>query len=333
MQCTDYRWGVVQLLRGTEKGGGLWQWWWWTSMGKHCGEEVSHCSLQCQTPRPQGQQNSFQKISHPPPVFFSSLSLSSAKLQTTDRILIRSVCSWSRYQPWNPQPCKISKFSYGDEALLVVFFPISKTVVLQNLKCSYDDKALFLWIFFWSLQIPPTNCTRHFLFVWAQDGGATEYLSCTVFENCSTRLLRDFYMDNDFRAEWDKTLVQHRQLQVCHITGTEVGLMIKKFPMMIAREYVLAWRIWEGDEQSYYCVLKVFLIVLFVCVCDCVPLRLALYQDTSLILYSNFTQQILRSESARMWSVANGKLMTIGVCVGGRHVNTLMHHANPNISV
>ncbi|CAK9232719.1 unnamed protein product [Sphagnum troendelagicum] len=83
-----------------------------------------------------------------------------------------------------------------------------------------------------------------------------QYLSSTVFENCSTRLLRDFYMDSDFRAEWDKTLVQHRQLQVCHITGTEVGLMIKKFPMMIAREYVLAWRIWEGDEQSYYCVLK-----------------------------------------------------------------------------
>ncbi|CAK9231487.1 unnamed protein product [Sphagnum troendelagicum] len=89
-----------------------------------------------------------------------------------------------------------------------------------------------------------------------KDGGATEYLSSTVFENCSTRLLRDFYMDSDFRAEWDKTLVQHRQLQVCQITGTEVGLMIKKFPMMIAREYVLAWRIWEGDEHSYYCVLK-----------------------------------------------------------------------------
>jgi hypothetical protein len=138
--------------------------------------------------------------------------------------------------------------------------------VLQNLKCSYDDKALFLWDFFWSLQIPPTNCTRHFLFVWVQDGGATEYLSSTVFENCSTRLLRDFYMDSDFRAKWDKTLVHHRQLQVCQITGTEVGLMIKKFPMMIAREYVLAWRIWEGDEQSYYCVLKVFLIV-FVCLC------------------------------------------------------------------
>lgn len=35
----------------------------------------------------------------PTPVFFSSLSPSSAKLQTTERILIRSVCSWSRYQP------------------------------------------------------------------------------------------------------------------------------------------------------------------------------------------------------------------------------------------
>ncbi len=75
LQCTDYRWGVAQFHRGTEKGRGHWQWWWWISMGKHCGEEVSHCSLQCQTPRPQGQQNSFQKISHPPPVFFSSLSL------------------------------------------------------------------------------------------------------------------------------------------------------------------------------------------------------------------------------------------------------------------
>ncbi|CAK9198494.1 unnamed protein product, partial [Sphagnum troendelagicum] len=89
-----------------------------------------------------------------------------------------------------------------------------------------------------------------------KDGGATEYLSVTVFENCSTKLLRDFYMDSDFRAGWDRTLIHHRQLEVCQVTGTEVGHMIKKFPMMMGREYVLAWRIWEGDDQSYYCVLK-----------------------------------------------------------------------------
>ncbi|KAG0585118.1 hypothetical protein KC19_3G259900 [Ceratodon purpureus] len=90
-----------------------------------------------------------------------------------------------------------------------------------------------------------------------KDGGATEYLSTTVHENCSTQLARDFYMDSDFRAGWDKTLVQHRQLEVCPTTGTEVGSMVKKYPLMTAREYVLAWRLWEGEDQTYYCVLKV----------------------------------------------------------------------------
>lgn len=92
-----------------------------------------------------------------------------------------------------------------------------------------------------------------------QDGGATEYLSTTVFETCSTQLLRDYYMDSDFRAEWDKTLLEHRQLEICPVTGTEVGQSVKKFPLMTAREYVLAWRLWEGDEETYFCVLQVFL--------------------------------------------------------------------------
>lgn len=90
-----------------------------------------------------------------------------------------------------------------------------------------------------------------------KDGGATEYLSTTVHESCSTQLVRDFYMDSDFRAGWDKTLVQHRQLEVCPTTGTEVGSLVKKYPLMTAREYVLAWRLWEGEDQTYYCVLKV----------------------------------------------------------------------------
>lgn len=64
-------------------------------------------------------------------------------------------------------------------------------------------------------------------------------------------------MDSDFRAGWDNTLVQHKQLEVCPITGTEVGSLVKKYPLMTAREYVLAWRLWEGEDQTYYCVLKV----------------------------------------------------------------------------
>jgi hypothetical protein len=89
-----------------------------------------------------------------------------------------------------------------------------------------------------------------------KDGGATEYVSTTVFESCSTQLVRDYYMDSEFRAGWDKTLVQYGQLEVCPATGTEVGQMVKKFPLMTAREYVLAWRLWEGEGQTYYCVLK-----------------------------------------------------------------------------
>lgn len=89
-----------------------------------------------------------------------------------------------------------------------------------------------------------------------KDGGATEYLSTTVHENCSTQVVRDYYMDSDFKAGWDRTLVQHKQLEVCSVTGTEVGILVKKFPLMTAREYVLAWRLWEGEDESYYCVIK-----------------------------------------------------------------------------
>ncbi|KAJ8553165.1 hypothetical protein K7X08_023843 [Anisodus acutangulus] len=83
-----------------------------------------------------------------------------------------------------------------------------------------------------------------------------KYLSVTVFENCSVVMLRDFYMDNNFRKIWDKTLIEHRQLQVDTSNGTEIGLMIKKFPLLTPREYILAWRVWEGNDGSFYCFTK-----------------------------------------------------------------------------
>lgn len=83
-----------------------------------------------------------------------------------------------------------------------------------------------------------------------------KYLSVTVFENCSVEMLRDFYMDNDFRKMWDKTLIEHKQLQVDSSSGTEIGLMIKKFPLLTPREYILAWRVWEGNDESFYCFTK-----------------------------------------------------------------------------
>ncbi|XP_021681660.2 uncharacterized protein LOC110665725 isoform X2 [Hevea brasiliensis] len=83
-----------------------------------------------------------------------------------------------------------------------------------------------------------------------------KYLSVTVFENCSPEIVRDFYMDNDYRKQWDKALVEHKQLDVDKTNGTEVGRTIKKFPFLTPREYILAWRLWEGKDKTFYCFIK-----------------------------------------------------------------------------
>ncbi|CAH8255738.1 unnamed protein product [Arabidopsis lyrata] len=86
-------------------------------------------------------------------------------------------------------------------------------------------------------------------------GGPMKYLSVTVFEDCSAEIVRDFYMDNDYRKLWDKTVVEHEQLQVDSSTGIEIGRTIKKFPLLTSREYVLAWRLWQG-KGKFYCFTK-----------------------------------------------------------------------------
>lgn len=86
--------------------------------------------------------------------------------------------------------------------------------------------------------------------------GPFKYLSVTVFGNCSPELLRDFYMDCEYRKQWDKTVVEHEQLQIDKRTGIEVGRTIKKFPLLTQREYVLAWKVWEGSNKTYYCFTK-----------------------------------------------------------------------------
>ncbi|XP_030440437.1 uncharacterized protein LOC115662425 [Syzygium oleosum] len=86
--------------------------------------------------------------------------------------------------------------------------------------------------------------------------GPLKYLSVTEFENCSPELLRDFYMDNFYRQQWDKTVTEHVQLQVDVNNGTEIGQTIKKFPLLTAREYVLAWRLWEDSDGAFYCFTK-----------------------------------------------------------------------------
>lgn len=89
-----------------------------------------------------------------------------------------------------------------------------------------------------------------------QKDGPLKYLSVTVFEDCSPELLRDFYMDCEFRKQWDKTVVEHEQLQIDEKSGIEIGRTIKKFPLLTQREYVLAWQLWEGSNKTFYCFTK-----------------------------------------------------------------------------
>jgi len=87
--------------------------------------------------------------------------------------------------------------------------------------------------------------------------GPPKYLSITTYERCSTEQLRDFYMDNEYRMEWDNTVTKHEQLQYDENSGVEVGRTIKKFPLLTPREYILAWRVWEANDKSFYCFIKV----------------------------------------------------------------------------
>ncbi|XAR49775.1 hypothetical protein NMG60_11003912 [Bertholletia excelsa] len=83
-----------------------------------------------------------------------------------------------------------------------------------------------------------------------------KYVSITIFENCTAEMLRDFYMDNCYRKKWDKTLIAHEQLEIDESNGTEIGRIIKKFPLLTAREYILAWRVWESKNGTFYCFSK-----------------------------------------------------------------------------
>ncbi|XP_008643790.1 membrane related protein-like isoform X1 [Zea mays] len=86
--------------------------------------------------------------------------------------------------------------------------------------------------------------------------GPPKYLSITTYERCSAEQLRDFYMDNEYRMEWDNTVKKHEQLQYDENSGVEVGRTIKKFPLLTPREYILAWRVWEANDKSFYCFIK-----------------------------------------------------------------------------
>ncbi|PIA34897.1 hypothetical protein AQUCO_03700275v1 [Aquilegia coerulea] len=93
---------------------------------------------------------------------------------------------------------------------------------------------------------------------WRRDPetGPPQYRSRTVYEDVTPELMRDFFWDDEFRAQWDDMLIYCKTLEECPTTGTMVVHWIRKFPFFCSdREYIIGRRIWESG-RSYYCVTK-----------------------------------------------------------------------------
>ncbi|KAL3632790.1 hypothetical protein CASFOL_025774 [Castilleja foliolosa] len=146
-----------------------------------------------------------------------------------------------------PSSISISVKPKTDDARLRISGIVSD-LDLKNLINDLDEKNDNTRI--WENVIDKSNNSISY-----QDG-PLKYMSLTTFEDCSVELLLRFYMDNSYRMQWDKTVVQHHQLQLDHGSGTEFGRTIKKFPFLTPREYVLAWRVWQGKDGSFYCFNK-----------------------------------------------------------------------------
>ncbi|XVF51088.1 hypothetical protein PTKIN_Ptkin04bG0156300 [Pterospermum kingtungense] len=93
---------------------------------------------------------------------------------------------------------------------------------------------------------------------WRRDPetGPSQYRSRTVFEDATSKLVRDLFWDDEFRLKWDDMLAYSKAIEECPTTGTMVVQWIRKFPFFVSdREYIIGRRIWELDG-SYYCVTK-----------------------------------------------------------------------------
>ncbi|KAL5071137.1 hypothetical protein RYX36_022024 [Vicia faba] len=65
--------------------------------------------------------------------------------------------------------------------------------------------------------------------------GPLKYWSMTVFNDISAEMLRNFYMDNHYRKQWDNTVVEHNQLQLDESDGSEVGRTVKKIVCFVSK--------------------------------------------------------------------------------------------------
>ncbi|GFP79197.1 cytochrome p450 78a7 [Phtheirospermum japonicum] len=188
---------------------------------------------------PLGERAPMGVPGHGPSPSYSSFSLAACSL-------LASAPSFAAGRRLFPFPSNLKQ--------MMLAFPLSGIISdldLKNLINDLDQKNNSL---LWENVIDKsTNSISYQAKCCKPKDGPLKYMSVTTFENCSVELLLNFYMDNSYRMQWDKTVVQHHQLQLDHGSGTEFGRTIKKFPFLTPREYVLAWRIWQGKDGSFYC--------------------------------------------------------------------------------
>lgn len=95
---------------------------------------------------------------------------------------------------------------------------------------------------------------------WCRDppgGSTTEYLSRMILENCPAEVARDFFLDEDYRAEWDESRLRSCIIEDWDENGHQFAQWVRKFPFFLRdREYVVSRKIWSITDRTYHCVAK-----------------------------------------------------------------------------
>eukprot|EP00850_Spirogloea_muscicola_P023279 SM000344S13003 [mRNA] locus=s344:82615:85112:+ [translate_table: standard] len=86
---------------------------------------------------------------------------------------------------------------------------------------------------------------------------ATEYVSQTVIEGCSAELMRNFFLDDNFRYAWDDARTESNIIEDWDAGAYQVVHWVRKFPFFLkSREYVIGRRLWLAEDGTAYCVSK-----------------------------------------------------------------------------
>ncbi|CAI5537400.1 unnamed protein product [Closterium sp. Naga37s-1] len=127
---------------------------------------------------------------------------------------------------------------------------------MQDLEVDDDDLAKAGWRQTLSRKTDRLSCRA-----WSRDppdGGPTVYRCHMVIRKCSAEAARDFFLDEDYRAEWDDTRAQGSQmLEEWDPRGECIARWVRKFPFFLRdREYVIARRVWSLRSHTYHCISK-----------------------------------------------------------------------------